>query len=247
MNLHARPPIVIGGSGRSGTRVFAEVLARNGVFMGIPRFSKGLESQDVTLMDLLNRWVPPYLASVLSPADRETMRRQFKRRLRFFFPLRLIRWGFKSPRSLLLLPFFHELFPHMKFIHVVRDGRDMAFGWDLNRVHVPSFLSEDESALSPHGKLMLFWGRSNLAGMRYGTDHLKANYLLARFEDLCTDPQREIERILRFCDLPLNKLARTEAIVARPSSIGRWRKFDPAQVRETIDLGREYLHEFGYL
>ena len=35
-------------------------------------------------------------------------------------------WGWKEPRSIYLLPFFHRHLPALRFLHVVRDGRDMA-------------------------------------------------------------------------------------------------------------------------
>jgi hypothetical protein len=36
-------------------------------------------------------------------------------------------WGFKAPNSLLGLPLFAALFPNFIFVHVLRDGRDIAF------------------------------------------------------------------------------------------------------------------------
>ena len=38
-----------------------------------------------------------------------------------------IRYGFKAPVAMTLLPFWQALEPKLKFLHVVRDGRDIAF------------------------------------------------------------------------------------------------------------------------
>jgi hypothetical protein len=38
-----------------------------------------------------------------------------------------IEFGFKAPVSMLLLPFFRHELPAFKFLHIVRDGRDVAF------------------------------------------------------------------------------------------------------------------------
>lgn len=38
-----------------------------------------------------------------------------------------VSWGFKAPVSMLLVPFFAEAWGEAKFLHVVRDGRDIAF------------------------------------------------------------------------------------------------------------------------
>ena len=43
--------------------------------------------------------------------------------------VRHTRWGFKAPVTMYLLPFWAEVFPGATFLHVVRDGRDMAFHW----------------------------------------------------------------------------------------------------------------------
>ena len=36
-------------------------------------------------------------------------------------------WGWKEPRSIYLLPFLNEQMPTIRFLHFIRDGRDMAF------------------------------------------------------------------------------------------------------------------------
>jgi hypothetical protein len=37
------------------------------------------------------------------------------------------RWGWKQPRSTLLLPFLDRVLPNLRFMHLIRDGRDMAY------------------------------------------------------------------------------------------------------------------------
>ena len=44
-----------------------------------------------------------------------------------------ILWGFKHPRMLLMLPFFRAVLKNnFKFIHVIRDGREVAIGRNRN-------------------------------------------------------------------------------------------------------------------
>ena len=43
-------------------------------------------------------------------------------------------WGWKEPRSIYLLPFFHQQLPALRFLHVVRDGRDMALSANQNQL-----------------------------------------------------------------------------------------------------------------
>lgn len=38
-------------------------------------------------------------------------------------------WGWKGPRSVYFLPFYQAVFgDHFRFLHVLRDGRDVAYG-----------------------------------------------------------------------------------------------------------------------
>ena len=41
-------------------------------------------------------------------------------------------WGWKEPRSIYLLSFLHRHLPALRFLHVVRDGRDMALSKNQN-------------------------------------------------------------------------------------------------------------------
>ena len=43
-------------------------------------------------------------------------------------------WGWKHPHSLLLLPLLVDAWPRLRFVHVVRDGRDMAFSANRNQL-----------------------------------------------------------------------------------------------------------------
>lgn len=56
-------------------------------------------------------------------------------------------WAFKKPDLLNLLPFLLAAFPHMKILHVVRDGRDMAF----SKNHAPLKKYAMSLLDSPHG------------------------------------------------------------------------------------------------
>lgn len=38
-----------------------------------------------------------------------------------------VKFGFKAPVAMTLMPWWREVCPHLMFIHVTRDGRDIAF------------------------------------------------------------------------------------------------------------------------
>lgn len=65
-----------------------------------------------------------------------------------------VRWGFKAPVTMYLLPFWAEVFPGATFVHVVRDGRDMCFHWLQSPVkrYWPHLFPETFAALAPAAK-----------------------------------------------------------------------------------------------
>lgn len=240
-------PIIVGGNGHSGTRVFAEILALGGVFTGLKRVTKRTDSEDLRIISLLNRWVRPYVYREMDASSALQMKREFAQRLRIYFPLRIRKWGFKNPRTMLLLPFFGEMFPRMKFVHVVRDGRDISLGNEfVGNAYVDAFLSPDERVLSPEEKMIVFWGRSNEAAARYGERVLKDRYLRMRWEDVCNDPLSKTRELLQFAGCPVEFAERIKSVVRKPASLGRWRGY-PEEVRNRVQVrGERWLAEFGY-
>lgn len=241
-------PIIVGGNGHSGTRVFSQILNLGGVFTGIARLTKNNSSDDLKVIGLLDRWVGPYVYRTLSPGDLEEMKQAFARRLRLYFPLRSRPWGFKNPRTMLILPFLDEFLPNAMFIHVIRDGRDISLGnlFVTRNRYLDAFLTDGEKHLPPEEKMILFWGRSNEQAMEYGTKHMRGRYLMMRLEDLCTDAVAKSTELLRFASSPLSMAEEAARIVKKPKSIGRWKTF-PENMQERVNSrGEPWLAMFGY-
>lgn len=243
-----RQPVVVGGNGHSGTRVFIDIISRSGVFCGVRSLTKRKDSEDLRIIGLLNRWGPPYIYKTLNGKQESQMKRAFARRLRLYFPLRRRPWGFKNPRSMHILPVLHQLFPGMKFVHVIRDGRDISLGNEFvasNR-YVDAYLERDERKLPPEQKMILYWGRSNQRAMEYGTAALGDRYKLMRWEDLCGNPQSMARELIRFAGGTESLAAQASRLVEKPKSIGRWASF-PSAVRDpVVARGARWLSLFGY-
>ena len=104
-----------------------------------------------------------------------------------------VQWGLKAPVAMALVPFFVRLRHGMKFLHVTRDGRDIALS--SNQTPVKKFyeftFSGKNSTLpaSATGKAINLWRRWNLGAARYGTEHAgkgHMGYLHLRSEDLAS-------------------------------------------------------------
>lgn len=246
--MREQQPVVVGGNGHSGTRIFIEIIEHSGHFCGIRSLTKRAGSEDLRMIDLLNRWVGPFVYESLEPRQKQEMKRAFARRLRLLFPLRRRPWAFKNPRCMLILPVLHELFPGLKFVHVIRDGRDIALGnpfVSTNR-YVDAFLDEHERALPPEQKMILFWGRSNQRAMEYGMRVLGANYKLMRWEDLCRDSLPNTKSLISFAGGSESCAAAASKRVAKPGSIGRWAAFPPEVRDPVVARGEPWLRKFGY-
>jgi len=249
LGIRKVPPTVIGGNGHSGTRIFLEIMNHAGVSCGLPAICRRRNSEDLRVFDLLNRWVKPYVYGELDREGQREMVDAFRRRLRLLFPIRSRPWAFKNPRSMLVLPILHEAFPDMRFVHVVRDGRDIALGnpFVANNQYVDAYLRVDERGLSPEEKMILFWGRSNEKAMKYGAQRMGASYLLMRWEELCRRPQAMATEVIRFSNGDVRRATSAATLINVPSSIGRWSTF-PAELRaQVVARGQPWLKLFGYV
>lgn len=109
---------------------------------------------------------------------------------------------------------FSEYFLIGKVVYIVRDGRDSIISnYDYYR-HIKKF----------RGDLAGFLETSLTRWMRYGSWHANVgswvahrdhpNMLLVRYEDMMANPVDEVERILAFCELPVDRERIRHAVAA---------------------------------
>jgi Sulfotransferase family len=248
--LAALEPCVIGATGGSGTRVVARIVRAAGLYIGteLNRYEDALPFASFS-----DRWINEYLASRRNPAE-ETRRRMVEELAELVDdhlsrrPEEAVGWGWKEPRSIYLLRFLNEEMPRMRFLHFVRDGRDMAF-------------SENQQQLKKHGAAVLdghlrwrrrpyrsiaLWSRVNDEAAEYGERELGDRYARVRFEDLCERPGDASRRILDFFGLEGDAEAIGAAEVKPPSTLARWRSRGSRTVRKLEEFGEPALSRFGY-
>jgi hypothetical protein len=249
--LIANGPVVIGATGGSGTRVVARVARRAGMFIGADLN----DAEDARpLGAFVRRCIDAYLSDHATPAWSATeaaMRRSLEEAVRVHCgPLATAPgpWGWKVPRSIFLLPFLDAQFPSMRFVHVVRDGRDMAFS--DNQAQLMSYgsgiLGAEESGWDMPQRSMALWNRVNLAAADFGERTMGPRYLRLRLEDLCLEPVQGVARLLAFLQLDADAASIARLEVQRPSSLGRWRTYDPALLADLQRIGAAGLGRFGY-
>ena len=249
--LLTRGPNIIGATGGSGTRAVARIVSDAGLFIGT---DLNASEDALALGAYSDRWINPFLShrqGPLWPLLWVVMGLHLQIVLeRHLAPLDgdLRPWGWKEPRSIYLLPFFHSRFPQLRFLQVVRDGRDMAFSSNQNQLrrHGRRLLGPTPSSWSEPLRSIAVWNRINLLAADYGQEKLGDRYLWIRFEDLCAQPTATTRRILDFFGLSgdAEEIARRE--VSPPATMGRWREQDPAILAGLHRIGAPALQRFGY-
>lgn len=245
-------PVLVGALGGSGTRVFARLLRHAGVFMGAD-LNEAEDSEPV--MGFYRIWLRRYLerGGDLEPREWDAASRDLETALGQHlgsFRVESGPWGVKVPRSILMLGFWHRLFPGLSFVHVLRNGLDMAYSRDRNQLRmVGDLVLTDEERRSPEPlQAISYWQRVNLGAADFGESRLGSRYVRIRFEDLCSHPLRAYERLREVSGASATAPRQViEAEVAVPASLGRWRDHPRAEVERMVEIGRTALRRFGYL
>lgn len=119
------------------------------------------------------------------------------------------RWAEKTPNHVFHMEELAEEFPDARFVHVVRDGRDVALS--QRRLDMDRSPSRDPVVrLLWAGKI---WERIARAGRRSGS-RLGERYLEIRYEDVIRDLDASLDRLNRFTSLGLSRAAVESSEVA---------------------------------
>lgn len=246
-------PIFIGGAPRSGTTLLLRLLERHPDVVGM--FEPKVGSLLVDWLEgLLDPSDPegPWRSRVSEYFTREDLYRSFGEGLRALYDGWAAsrgkrRWVEKTPRNAIQLPELFTLFPDLRFVHMIRDGRDVA-------VSMPTLGGAPKSV----PECARLWKRYVRCG-RGAASTRPDRCLEVRYEDLVARPEPVVRRVCEFLDLDFRPgMAELEGVkvslfvenwgeTASPRTpIGRWRR-TPDFPRE--DFKREagdLLVELGY-
>lgn len=140
------------------------------------------------------------------------------------------RWGDKTPRYVEDIPLLARVFPSARFVHLVRDGRNVA----LSYADVPFGPKTVARAAA-------LWARRVQAGVSTGRALSSGRYLEMRYESL-TEPGRtksEVERLCSFLSLRFDARMLDFAEESKSAILDRAQHYNPhlgkgtqAQVRQ---------------
>ncbi|HEY7282281.1 MAG TPA: sulfotransferase [Actinomycetota bacterium] len=107
------------------------------------------------------------------------------------------RYGDKTPNALGIMPVLAHLLPEARFIHIIRDGRDVALS------HVAR-QTPDEWFIESVGEVALTWSAAVDGGRRTG-GRLGRRYREVRYESLIDDPEAVLRPLCEFIELPFDR------------------------------------------
>jgi hypothetical protein len=102
------------------------------------------------------------------------------------------RWGDKTPRYVLKMPLIESALPETRFVHVIRDGRDVALSV-LDR----TVKDLDAAEVARRWRRKVERARTDAPRLRH--------YLEVRYEALVSDPRAALEEVCEFIELPFDE------------------------------------------
>jgi hypothetical protein len=245
----APQPVVIGATGGSGTRIMAQVLRKAGWFLGNRVHPDNEDS--VPIGWFLTKWLkrlkdfPNVDPDTFARAGRDFERMLYLHRRGISSPD--ARWGWKNPRSLWLIPFLAHRFPALKFVHMIRDARDMMLSENIYFLRQNGhWLLGPDWWRNPEAAQLELWRISNKRAFAFAQQYLQDRYHMVRYEDLCRKPAETVSAVMTFLGNPKIDIEPIIEGIRDRGNIGRWRWDKTAKVIN-LSLGAEAdLQRFGY-
>ena len=274
-----RPPVFIVGCPRSGTSFLYHLLLSAG---GFARFHTQMNVFDVlepifgdlnsasNKKKMLQEWLRSK-AFAVSGLDAEEIESRVMAECRSGSDfMRIVmdevarkqgvdRWIDSTPTNIPhMLRIAHD-FPEARFIHLIRDARDVALSLDKREWSRPLPWDKDRSLIAAG----LYWEWIVRKGRKNG-EALGSRYIEVRYEDLVERPQEPLKQIGEFLhhDVDYGRIQQSSiGSVKKPltsfkedlseghfTPVGRWKeKFPPDQLAWFERLIGKYLQERGYV
>lgn len=168
------------------------------------------------------------------------------------------RWAVYDPDNILYIPRIKRELPNALFVHIIRDGRDIALSLMKMEGFRPFPWSPKARGLL---ETALYWKWTVQTGRTHG-NRIPADYIEVRYEDMIAEPRAALSRLSQFLDhdLDYDRIQNTglgrlrdsnssflgdESQVKNP--VNRWKeKLSGGEVAQLETIIGPSLKEFGY-
>jgi LPS sulfotransferase NodH len=167
------------------------------------------------------------------------------------------RWAVYDPDNVLYIPSIKADIPDALFIHIIRDGRDVALSLSSMRGFKPLLWERTAKGLAPTA---LYWEWMVRTGRQYG-NQFPSDYIEVRYEELVSAPRAALKQLGDFLDHDLDHDRIQKAALGRLREsnssfqdeknqvcpVNRWRERLSNQELAAVEaMVGEYLEELGY-
>jgi hypothetical protein len=170
-----------------------------------------------------------------------------------------IRWAVYDPDNVLYIPRIKADIPDALFLHIIRDGRDVALSLQKMEGFRPLPWHRGNKSLQATA---LYWEWMVGKGQRYGRE-IPADYMEVRYEELVTDPRRALAVLSTFLgqDLDYDRIQRAglgrlnesnssfreDAEQERANPVNRWKeKLSRQEIAALEAVAGACLEKLGY-
>ena len=251
----------IGALGGSGTRVIAQILREIGIDFGNvlnypndnllfttlfknPKwYQKSSQSDIERRLKIFHKYMigdrltlSDYKELLSSSLFNKTIGRDYRFYYKILFCKRSLlknnAWGWKEPNSQLYINEINNFFQDIKYIHVLRNGLDMAFSDNKYQLKNWGFkydiyLDESDDFKSIAIKQLDYWICSTKEVLK-NSSNLKNRFYLLNYADFCLDSDIELERLIHFVgiDVSPNRIRYLRSLFKKQKSFNRYKKYD---------------------
>jgi len=260
-------PVIIGGCARSGTTLIRVMLdSHPNIYCGPESgllYFRTLTSKRIRRLSQVFEIEEEDIKSLVRKSD------SFRRFIEdFFTALReragKPRWADKTPQNVLHIERIFQIFPKSRFIHMIRDGRDVSCSLrTFPRFKIVDGERVELNTRNPLDTCVKRWVHDVSEGMKWRDD---SQYREVRYESLVDESEEAAQGVLKFLDEPWDEnvtqfyKVQSESredtkIVQNPgatqpiysTAYGRWRREFSEEDKELFkSLAGDLLIELGY-
>ncbi len=251
--LAGMEPLIILGRGHSGTRLYTQFCEVLGYRMGSDPSRPSYDPHRKAFSNCIKKTADAYLQGNRQPkyCINNLIGSVYKYWKWIGKPVQ--HWGWKFPETYLIVPLVAEIFPRARYLHVVRDGRDIAFKRHLtdrvDRSLGRWILMQCRALDDPHPVQAAKSWAFQIKNFESVRSCIPPTRLLdLHFEDMVSRPVESARTIAEFLGVQADETQlRFLADHVDPAKQAQYKKEDPAMVARVEAAVQDPLIKYGYL